>query len=61
MSTRQILEYLLETNTSVSVLQLCFSLLLAAVLSAFMYFVYRGTYRGTLYSKTSTSRWCLLR
>ena len=35
MSTRQILEYLLETNTSVSVLQLCFSLLLAAVLSAF--------------------------
>ena len=51
MSTRQILEYLLETNTSVSVLQLCFSLLLAAVLSAFMYFVYRGTYRGTLYSK----------
>ena len=58
MSKRQILEYLLETNTSVSIAQMCFALLAAMVLGIFMYFVYRATYRGTLYSKTSTSPWC---
>ena len=51
MSKRQILEYLLETNTSVSIAQMCFALLAAMVLGIFMYFVYRATYRGTLYSK----------
>lgn len=51
MSKRQILEYLLETNTSVSIQQMCFSLLMALVLGVFIYFVYRATYRGTLYSK----------
>ena len=51
MSKRQILEYLLETNTSVSVTQMCVSLLVALVMGLFIYFVYRATYRGTLYSK----------
>ena len=51
MSKRQILEYLLETNTSVSVTQMCVSLLVALVMGLFIYFVYRTTYRGTLYSK----------
>ena len=51
MSKRQILEYLLETNTSVSIPQMCFALLAALVLGIFMYFIYRATYRGTLYSK----------
>lgn len=32
MSKRQILEYLLETNTSVSVTQMCVALLMALVL-----------------------------
>lgn len=51
MSKRQILEYLLETNTSVSVTQMCVALLMALVLGLFIYIVYRATYRGTLYSK----------
>ena len=51
MSKRQILEYLLETNTSVSVPQMCVSLLMALVLGIFIYIIYRATYRGTLYSK----------
>ena len=51
MSKRQILEYLLETNTSISIPQMCFALLAALALGVFLYFVYRGTYRGTLYSK----------
>ena len=52
MSKRQILEYLLETNTSISLLQICWALLMSAALGALLYFVYRATYRGTLYSKS---------
>lgn len=51
MSKKQILEYLLETNTTISVGQMAFSLLMAVLLAAVMYVVYRKTYRGTLYSK----------
>lgn len=51
MSKRQILEYLLETNTGVSTAQICFALLAAVVLGVLMCVVYRATYRGTLYSK----------
>lgn len=51
MSKRQILEYLLESNTSVSVTQVCLSLGMAVVLGMLLYFVYRKTYRGTVYSK----------
>ena len=51
MSKRQILEYLLESNTSISVTQVCLSLAMAVVLGMLLYFVYRKTYRGTVYSK----------
>ena len=51
MSKRQILEYLLETNTGVSTAQICFALLAAVLLGVLMCVVYRATYRGTLYSK----------
>ena len=51
MSKRQILEYLLESNASVSVTQVCLSLAMAVVLGMLLYFVYRKTYRGTVYSK----------
>lgn len=51
MSKRQILEYLLESNTSVSLTQVCLSLAMAVVLGMLLYFVYRKTYRGTVYSK----------
>lgn len=51
MNKRQILEYLLETNTSISLVQVGFSLLMAVLLGGLLYFVYRKTYRGTVYSK----------
>lgn len=51
MSKRQILEYLLESNASVSVTQVCLSLAMAVVLGMLLYFVYRKTHRGTVYSK----------
>ena len=51
MSKRQILEYLLESNTSISLTQVCLSLAMAVVLGMLLYFVYRKTYRGTVYSK----------
>ena len=51
MSKRQILEYLLESNTSISITQVCLSLAMAVVLGMLLYFVYRKTYRGTVYSK----------
>lgn len=51
MSKRQILEYLLESNTSVSPIRVCLSLAMAVVLGMLLYFVYRKTYRGTVYSK----------
>lgn len=51
MSKRQILEYLLESNTSVSPARVCLSLAMAVVLGMLLYFVYRKTYRGTVYSK----------
>lgn len=52
MSKRQILEYLLESNTSISVTQVCWALLMSVLLGAVIYFVYRATYRGTVYSKS---------
>lgn len=52
MSKRQILEYLLESNTSISITQVCWCLLMAVLLGAVIYFVYRATYRGTVYSKS---------
>lgn len=51
MSKRQILEYLLESNTSISVTQVGLSLAMAVVLGMVLYVVYRKTYRGTVYSK----------
>ncbi len=52
MSKKQILQYLLESNTSISLTQVAFSLLMVVVMSALLYFVYRKTYRGTVYSKS---------
>lgn len=52
MSKRQILEYLLESNTTVSIPQVCWCLLMAVVLGGILYAVYRVTYRGTVYSKS---------
>ena len=51
MSKRQILEYLLESNTSISLTQVCLSLAMAVVLGMLLYFVYRKTYRGTVYTE----------
>lgn len=52
MSKKQILQYLLESNTSISMTQVAFSLLMAVLMSTLLYFIYRKTYRGTVYSKS---------
>ena len=41
----------LDCNTSISLTQVCLSLAMAVVLGMLLYFVYRKTYRGTVYSK----------
>lgn len=51
MSKRQILAYLLEQNTSIPVWEIILSLLIAIVLSACMYYTYKKTYSGTVYSQ----------
>ncbi len=51
MNKRQILEYLLEHNTSFSTTQVCVSLLMAVLMAAVLHFVYRKTYKGTVYSR----------
>ena len=52
MNKKQILEFLLESNTSISFTQVCFSLLMAVIIGGGIYLVYRATYRGTVYSKS---------
>jgi hypothetical protein len=51
MNKRQILEYLLEHNTSFSTTQVCVALLMAVLMGAVLHFVYRKTYKGTVYSR----------
>jgi uncharacterized membrane protein YhiD involved in acid resistance len=51
MSKRQILAYLLEQNTSIPLWEIALSILIAVILSAFMYYTYKKTYTGTVYSQ----------
>lgn len=51
MSKKQILAYLLEQNTSIPVWEIVLSILIAIVLSACMYYTYKKTYSGTVYSQ----------
>lgn len=51
MSKQQIFKYLIESNSSISVYQIIVAMLFALLLGLFMYFVYRKTYAGVVYSK----------
>lgn len=52
MSKKEIFKYLLETNASVSIDQIVIAMMAALILALFMYFVYRKTYTGVVYSKS---------
>lgn len=60
MNKNQLLEYLLETNTSISWQQALFALLMSLVMGLWLYSVYRVTYRGTVYSKSFNQMLALL-
>lgn len=51
MSKKEILKYLLEINTNMSVQEVVFCLLFAFGLGLIIYLVYKFTYSGTVYSK----------
>lgn len=52
MSKKEIFKYLLETNASVSIDQIIIAMMAALILALLMYFVYRKTYTGVVYSKS---------
>lgn len=52
MSKKEIFKYLLETNASISIDQIMIAMMASLVLALFMYFVYRKTYTGVVYSKS---------
>lgn len=51
MSKRELLKYLLENNTNISPIEVALSLAIAIILAFFIYFVYKKTYTGVMYSK----------
>ena len=51
MNKKEILKYLLETNTSISFPQLLLCMASAVLLGLFIYFTYKLTYTGVMYSK----------
>lgn len=51
MKKVEVFKYLLESNTALSVQQVVLSMCIACVLALCMYFVYKKTYRGTVYSQ----------
>lgn len=55
MSKVELLKYLLSSNLSVSWTEIGIALLFSIVLSVFLYFVYKKTYSGVMYSKSFNS------
>lgn len=51
MNKRELLYYLLENNTNISVAEIAIGLIMSVVLAFFIYFVYKKTYTGVMYSK----------
>lgn len=51
MSKREIVKYLIENNAAVPAVQVILGLLVALLLSVFVYHIYRVTYSGVKYSK----------
>lgn len=51
MNKKELLYYLLENNTNISIEEVVIGILLSAILAFFIYFVYKKTYSGVMYSK----------
>lgn len=51
MSKKELLKYLIENNLGIPIEQIVLSLCLAILLSLFVYWVYKKTYSGVMYSK----------
>jgi uncharacterized membrane protein YhiD involved in acid resistance len=51
MNKRELLYYLLENNTNISIEEIVIGLCISVFLAFFIHFVYRKTYTGVLYSK----------
>lgn len=51
MSKRELLNYLIENNMGIPIPQIILSMALTVLLSIFVYWVYKKTYNGVMYSK----------
>lgn len=51
MSKKELLKYLIENNAGISVTQILISMCITVLLSMFIYWVYKKTYSGVMYSK----------
>lgn len=51
MSKSELLYYLMENNTNISVYEVAIGLIMSVVLAFFIYFVYKKTFAGVMYSK----------
>ncbi len=51
MNKRELLYYLLENNTNITLAEIVIGLVMAVVLAFFIFFVYKLTYTGVMYSK----------
>ena len=51
MSNKELLKYLFENNVGISVTQILISMCITVLLSMFIYWVYKKTYSGVMYSK----------
>lgn len=60
MSKKEIFKYLIESNASISIYQVVLAMLAALVLGLFMYFMYKKTYSGVVYSKSFNQTLVLL-
>ncbi|WP_029321032.1 DUF4956 domain-containing protein [Butyrivibrio sp. AE3004] len=51
MNKRELLYYLLENNTNISIEEIAIGLIMSVILAFFICFVYKKTYTGVMYSK----------
>lgn len=51
MTKNDVIKYIIENNLNIAKEQVMISLLIALLLGLFVYFIYRVTYTGTVYSK----------
>ena len=51
MNKKELLYYLLENNTIISVAEIAIGLIMSVCLAFFIYFIYKKTYSGVMYSK----------